>query len=60
MVRRENKHGWKAAKKPCTCVQGFFQSGKFLGYYDLTLTATRTWIDFGHFEFRCKFKDKKY
>jgi hypothetical protein len=46
-------------KKPFTFAQGFFQNGKFLGYYDLTLTATRTWNDNGHFEFRCKFNAKK-
>jgi hypothetical protein len=46
-------------KSPTLSHGAFFQNGKFLGYYDLTLTATRTWNDNGHFEFRCKFKVKK-
>jgi neopullulanase len=49
----------KRIKKPRTLAQGLFQNGKFLGYYDLTLTATRTWNDNGHFEFHCKINAKK-
>ena len=39
--------------------RAFFQTGEFLGYYDLTLTATRAWNDIGQFKFRCKFNSKK-
>jgi hypothetical protein len=54
------EEGWGSnAKKPWTNVQGSFQTGEFLGYYDLTLTATRTWNDIGQIEFRCKFTSKK-
>jgi hypothetical protein len=46
-------------KSPGQMLRAFFQNGEFLGYYDLTLTATRTWNEYGHFKFQCKFKIKK-
>ena len=55
-------HRMKKARKqksPALMGGAFFQTRKFLGYYDLTLTATRTWNDNGHFKFRCKFKIKR-
>jgi hypothetical protein len=36
-----------------------FQYGKFLGYYDLTLTATRTWNEMANSDSGCKFTYKK-
>jgi hypothetical protein len=49
----------REVKKPCTYGRGFFQTRKFLGYYDLILTETRAWNYFGQFKFRCKFTAKK-
>lgn len=59
MFHRLNCHKAGELKKPHALAGAFFQIGKFLGYYDLTLTATRTWNDNGHFKFRCKFTVKK-
>jgi len=59
MFHRLNCHKAGELKKPHALAGAFFQIGKFLGYYDLTLTATRTWNDNGHFKFRCKFSVKR-
>jgi hypothetical protein len=51
----------KARKQKSPALMGgaFFQTRKFLGYYDLTLTATRAWNDIGQFKFRCNDTTKK-
>jgi hypothetical protein len=59
MFHRLNCHKAGELKKPHALAGAFFQIGKFLGYYDLTLTATRTWNDNGHFEFHGKINVKK-
>jgi hypothetical protein len=60
MVHRPVRRVSMEQKSPGLSRRAFFQNGEFLGYYDLTLTATRTWNDNGHFKFQCKFKIKKY